>query len=341
MSRSRAFVAILGSMLCLAGSVMAESYASPERQETALGHYSRARSLLLEAVKEFEMGRKIARPDLLVDPEEWRISVISRTEELNRILDPKPRISRQGVRFNAEKLLIQPEKQRRNLPPSMSPRDSNTYGEQQRMNELKAAALMEKIRKESQAVEEMQQGRRVPEPFERPEPARPVVAPAKIVNEPIVAPRVDSSVAPREEKQQERPIADPEQVNTPVSEPVAVQSQAGRVEEDFELEAQYPDEEEAAPKVELDLGELDIYVDPDGEDGEESVSVEDDEVSINKARDVELKVGDAIDAHIADDGEAEVEIQDGDSHLEVQSEEGSKVVSVKDDAGMFDDFFRD
>ncbi|MDD2943487.1 MAG: hypothetical protein PHC51_11055 [bacterium] len=339
MSRSRALVAIFGSILCLAGSVMAESYASPERQETALGHYSRARTLLLEAVKEFEMGRKIARPDLLVDPEEWRISVISRTEELNRILDPKPRITRQGVRFSAEKLLIQPEKQRRNLPPSMSPRDSNSYGEQQRMNEMKAAALMEKIRRESRVVEDLQQGRQAPESEQyKTEPLRPVVPPAAVIRQPEVVKESATVsapvVTPGDEKLQPLPIVD----DKIVDEPAVVESQAGQVEEDFEIEEEYQDEEGKAPEVDLDLGELDIYVDPDGE---AKVSTEDDEVSIDRAKDVEVKVGDAIDAHIAEDGDTEVEIQDEDSHVEVKSGEDSKVVSVKDDAGMFDDFFRD
>jgi hypothetical protein len=109
---------------------------------------------LVEALKEFEMGRKLARPDLLIDPEEWRISVVSRTEELNRVLDPKPRITRQGVRFKAQKLLVQPEKQRRNVEPGKSARDSNTYGEEQRKFELDAARRIAQPAATSKTIEE-------------------------------------------------------------------------------------------------------------------------------------------------------------------------------------------
>lgn len=104
------------------------SYASPERREAAVGHYSRARALLVEALREFEAGRKIARPDMLLDAEEWRISVVSRTEELNRVLDPKPRVSKSGVYFNANPLLLRREKER--LPaPIDEARSSNAFDE--------------------------------------------------------------------------------------------------------------------------------------------------------------------------------------------------------------------
>src|SRR5262245_45071890 len=81
------------------------TYASEQRHAAAIGHYARARTMLVEALAEFEEARKLARPDLLVDPEEWRLNVISRTEELNRLLDPKPRVTRDGVQFRANKLL--------------------------------------------------------------------------------------------------------------------------------------------------------------------------------------------------------------------------------------------
>ena len=91
-----------------------------------------------EALAEFEEARKLARPDLLVDPEEWRLNVISRTEELNRLLDPKPRVTRDGVQFRANKLLIRREKQR---VPAVADgaQDSNVYGEQSRRSEMRAA----------------------------------------------------------------------------------------------------------------------------------------------------------------------------------------------------------
>lgn len=114
------------------------TYASEQRHAAAVGHYARARTMLVEALQEFEEARKLARPDLLVDPEEWRLNVISRTEELNRILDPKPRVTRDGVQFRANKLLIRREKQR--LPAvADGAQDSNIYGEQSRRAEMRGA----------------------------------------------------------------------------------------------------------------------------------------------------------------------------------------------------------
>ena len=107
------------------------SYASEQRKNAAMGHYARARSLMVEALAEFEQGRKAARPDMLIDPEEWRLSIISRTEELNRVLDPKPRVTRDGVRFQANKLLIRREKDR-TPPVADGAKDSNYAGEEQR-----------------------------------------------------------------------------------------------------------------------------------------------------------------------------------------------------------------
>lgn len=105
-------VLALGILATLPVVANADTYASLQRKDAALGHYGRARSMLVEALAEFEQARKFARPDMLIDPEEWRLSVISRTEELNRILDPKPRVTRGGVVFRANKLLIRREKQR-------------------------------------------------------------------------------------------------------------------------------------------------------------------------------------------------------------------------------------
>ena len=112
-----------------------QRYATKQRSVAALGHYARARSLLVEALAEFEQGRKNARPDMLVDPEEWRLSLISRTEELNRLIDPKPRVTRAGVQFRANKALIRRERDRLPAVPDGA-QDRNTYGEEQRRREL-------------------------------------------------------------------------------------------------------------------------------------------------------------------------------------------------------------
>ncbi len=114
-----------------------QQYASKNRTNAALGHYARARAMLVEALAEFEQGRKYARPDMLLDPEEWRLSIVSRTEELNRVIDPRPRVTRAGVQFRANKMLIRRERDR--LPAvTDGAQDSNNYGEEQRKKELQA-----------------------------------------------------------------------------------------------------------------------------------------------------------------------------------------------------------
>lgn len=124
----------------------ADDYASAERAEAARGHYARARTLLVEALAEFERGRRIARPDILLDPEEWRLSVVSRTEELNRVLDPQPRVTRSGTRFKANPLLIQDEGRPR-TPVQTGVYSSNNFGEEQRAAEIQRAKELEAARK--------------------------------------------------------------------------------------------------------------------------------------------------------------------------------------------------
>jgi len=129
------FLLASGSVLLIASHAKAETnYASEQRKNAALGHYARARSMLVEALAEFEQARKYARPDMLLDPEEWRLSVISRTEELNRLLDPRPRVTLDGVRFQANKLLIRREKDRTPVV-SDGAKDKNYLGEAERREE--------------------------------------------------------------------------------------------------------------------------------------------------------------------------------------------------------------
>jgi hypothetical protein len=79
---------------------------SPERSSQALGHYARSRSLLLAALREFDQGYKIANPDALFDGRAWRADVITKAQELERVLDPQPRIGRTGVKYGADTRLL-------------------------------------------------------------------------------------------------------------------------------------------------------------------------------------------------------------------------------------------
>jgi|GEM_PF-2008761 len=83
--------------------------ADEETQAAAIGHYARSRSLLLAALREFDYGYKIAKPDAILNSKAWRESVISRAEELEKILAPQPRITKSGVRFSPDNRLLKSE----------------------------------------------------------------------------------------------------------------------------------------------------------------------------------------------------------------------------------------
>lgn len=134
------FVLLVSVQSAFAQQYKNERYASLERSKDAVGHYARARAMLVRALQEFEEGRKLARPDLLLDAEEWRLSVISRAEELNRVLDPQPKVVRSGTRFSASPLQVERTKQL--LPPlEIGPADNNTQGEDDWKREKEIAAV--------------------------------------------------------------------------------------------------------------------------------------------------------------------------------------------------------
>lgn len=80
--------------------------ASGEELASASGHYARARSLLIAAVREFDRATHYARPDLLVDGKEWRNAVLDRAEELEKVLAPQPRLTEGGVQFSPDTRLL-------------------------------------------------------------------------------------------------------------------------------------------------------------------------------------------------------------------------------------------
>ena len=80
--------------------------ASPEQTTEAIAHFARTRSLIIAALHEFDRGRKIANPSALLDTAEWRNTLIDRAEDLDRILDPQPRATKGGIRFEADPRLL-------------------------------------------------------------------------------------------------------------------------------------------------------------------------------------------------------------------------------------------
>lgn len=80
--------------------------AKGEELSAAMGHYGRARALLITAVREFDMGAAKASPEALLDIEAWRNSLIGRAKDLERVLDPQPRVSAGGVKYQADSRLL-------------------------------------------------------------------------------------------------------------------------------------------------------------------------------------------------------------------------------------------
>lgn len=80
--------------------------ASGENLSAAIGHFARSRSLLIEAVREFDRATRLADPNALLDTKRWRASLVDRAQELDRVLDPQPRASKGGIKFNADKRLL-------------------------------------------------------------------------------------------------------------------------------------------------------------------------------------------------------------------------------------------
>ena len=86
-----------------------------ETLATAVAHYARARSLLIAAVRAFDEGYKTAKPDTLLDSKEWRDTLISRAEELEKVLAPQPKASKSGIQFGADHRLLNTEAKSRSM----------------------------------------------------------------------------------------------------------------------------------------------------------------------------------------------------------------------------------
>ena len=80
--------------------------AGAEETTQAVAHFALARSLIIAALREFDKGRKIASPSELLDAAQWRNTLIDRAEDLDRVLDPQPRATKGGIRFEADPRLL-------------------------------------------------------------------------------------------------------------------------------------------------------------------------------------------------------------------------------------------
>ncbi len=96
----------LGAPAAKAEEAVGLERAEGDKLSEAMGHYSRARSLLVAAVREFDAAYKLANPNVLLNSAQWRATLVDRAQELDRVLDPQPRVSRTGVRFQTDTRLL-------------------------------------------------------------------------------------------------------------------------------------------------------------------------------------------------------------------------------------------
>lgn len=72
----------------------------------AIGHYARSRSLLISAIREFDRGYRLARPDSLINSDAWRDTLIQRAEDLEKVLSPQPRMTVGGASYEPDPRLL-------------------------------------------------------------------------------------------------------------------------------------------------------------------------------------------------------------------------------------------
>ena len=80
--------------------------AQGEQLATAIGHFGRARSLLIAAIQAFDTGCKFANPKVLINVESGRGNVMERVEDLERVLAPQARVTKGGVQYQPDNRLI-------------------------------------------------------------------------------------------------------------------------------------------------------------------------------------------------------------------------------------------
>ncbi len=149
---------ILALLLSLSVNAQAQNarYASEQRANAAVAYYSRARTMLVEALAEYEQGKKYARADMLHDSEEFRLTLISLTEQLNKLVDPQIRITRDGIRVRANPRLIMRKSQR--TPDVINgPEDGNDYGEIRRAKRIERSKLKKSMMDDKNMMDKMKE----------------------------------------------------------------------------------------------------------------------------------------------------------------------------------------
>lgn len=79
---------------------LSAAYADADKSR-AEGHLSRSKGLLIAALREFDEAMKDMPEKSSLNTTRWRDSVAERAEELERLISPKARETRGGIRYEA------------------------------------------------------------------------------------------------------------------------------------------------------------------------------------------------------------------------------------------------
>lgn len=182
-------------------------YAGPERTQAAMGHYARARTLLVEAMREFEAGKDIAKPDLILNSETWKAGVSARADELGHVISPEARESTGGTRFKENHSLLnenfdKPKKFSNSAPRPVkkvekkevlvSAEEKESNFARARMNE--DSELTEDAIKESKTTAKVKRDLEPVNPLDQTEPSAKKTDDEKDLNELLAQPKKESNV---------------------------------------------------------------------------------------------------------------------------------------------------
>lgn len=88
---------------------LSASYADTDRSR-AEGHLSRSKGLLIAALREFDEAMKHMPENSSLNTARWRNSIAERAEEVERLISPKAREARGGIRYEAYPELLSESK---------------------------------------------------------------------------------------------------------------------------------------------------------------------------------------------------------------------------------------
>lgn len=116
----------------------------PQKLARGIGHFERARSLLLASIREFDSGYKYVKTDQVLDADVWRKTLLDRAKELETILSPQAREIKSGSAYQPNSGLLGPKV----VPPRNIKENSALKPEIKASPEAKAGAGQTKHKEE-------------------------------------------------------------------------------------------------------------------------------------------------------------------------------------------------